>query len=190
MADSAEAKATLRRAMRARRAAMAPLGEAAALAAARLLPVEQLPRFQIVSAYMPKGAEFDPWPVVERLTAAGARVALPRAEDRAAGMSFRLSPGRDHLVPDAFGVPSPPAGAPEACPDLVICPLLAFDRRGRRLGQGGGHFDRALTALKATQPVFVLGVGYACQEAQTIPAEPHDVLMDAILTETAYIVVR
>jgi 5-formyltetrahydrofolate cyclo-ligase len=190
MGHPAEVKAILRKQMRTRRAAMAPLGEAAALAAAALLPIERLPPFRIISAYMPKGSEFDPWPVVERLIGAGARVALPLAADRAAPMTFRLSPGREHLVADAFGVPSPPADAPEAAPDLVICPLLAFDRQGRRLGQGGGHFDRALAALKAARPVFVLGVGYACQEARAIPAEAHDVLMDAILTETAYIVVH
>ncbi|HEY9233988.1 MAG TPA: 5-formyltetrahydrofolate cyclo-ligase, partial [Phenylobacterium sp.] len=73
---------------------------------------------------------------------------------------------------------------------LVICPLLAFDRRGARLGQGGGHYDRTIEALRAEGPVFVLGLAYAGQEVEGLPAEPHDQRLDAILTESGYIEAR
>ena len=92
----------------------------------------------------------------------------------------------DIAVPDAFGVPSPPPEAPEATPRLVICPLLAFDRAGGRLGQGGGHYDRTLAVLRAQGPVFVLGRAYAGQEVAALDLEPHDQRLDAILTETGY----
>jgi 5-formyltetrahydrofolate cyclo-ligase len=72
-------------------------------------------------------------------------------------------------------------------PDLVIAPLLAFDRKGGRLGQGAGHYDRTLANLRALKPVFVLGLGYAGQEVAEIPLEAHDQRLDAILTETEYI---
>jgi 5-formyltetrahydrofolate cyclo-ligase len=69
----------------------------------------------------------------------------------------------------------------------VIAPVLAFDRAGQRLGQGAGHYDRTLANLRALRPVFVLGLAYAGQEVEALPAEPHDERLDAILTETAYI---
>jgi 5-formyltetrahydrofolate cyclo-ligase len=69
----------------------------------------------------------------------------------------------------------------------VVAPLLAFDRAGRRLGQGAGHYDRALAELRAVRPVFVLGLGFSGQEVDELPHEAHDQRLDAILTETDYI---
>ena len=89
--------------------------------------------------------------------------------------------------PDAFGIPAPPPFAPAGAPDLVIAPLLGFDRRGGRLGQGAGHYDRALAALRAAKPVFVIGLAFSGQEIAELPAESHDQRLDAILTETDYI---
>ncbi|HEY9216874.1 MAG TPA: 5-formyltetrahydrofolate cyclo-ligase, partial [Phenylobacterium sp.] len=77
--------------------------------------------------------------------------------------------------------------AAQVAPDLVLAPLLAFDRRGHRLGQGAGHYDRTLANLRAAKPVWVVGLAYAGQEVEEIPAEPHDQRLDAILTETGYI---
>ena len=71
----------------------------------------------------------------------------------------------------------------------MVTPLLAFDRDGLRLGQGGGYYDRALEALRAQGEVFVLGLGYSGQETANLPSEPHDQALDAILTEKEYIAV-
>ncbi|MFZ3007447.1 MAG: 5-formyltetrahydrofolate cyclo-ligase, partial [Phenylobacterium sp.] len=68
----------------------------------------------------------------------------------------------------------------------VIAPLLAFDRKGGRLGQGGGHYDRTLESLRSSRPVFVLGLAYAGQEVEPMDLDPHDQRLDAILTETGY----
>ena len=84
-------------------------------------------------------------------------------------------------------MPSPSVSAPRAHPDLVIVPLLGFDRRGRRLGQGGGTYDRTLANLRASGRVFVLGLAYSVQETDEIPWEPHDERLDAILTEASYL---
>jgi len=84
-------------------------------------------------------------------------------------------------------VPAPPPSASPVHPDLVIAPVLAFDRRGGRLGQGGGHYDRTLARLRRQRPVFVLGVAFAGQEVDAVPMGPHDQRLDAIVTETAYI---
>ena len=76
-------------------------------------------------------------------------------------------------------------------PDLIIAPLLAFDRAGGRLGQGGGHYDRTIAALRARGPLFVIGLAYAGQEIEAVPRmKPHDQRLDAILTEIGYIEVR
>ena len=71
-------------------------------------------------------------------------------------------------------------------PDLVIAPLLAFDRFGGRLGLGAGYYDRTLEALRAHGPVFVVGLAFAGQEVARVPCDIHDQRLDAILTEKAY----
>jgi len=174
------------RALRRRLAAEAP--EAGAQAAARI-PLDELPPFQSFAAYAPQGSEIDPGPLVRRLADTGAQPCLPVAADRDGPLEFRLWDSRTPLQPDAFGIPSPPLWSDAVLPDLVIAPLLAFDRAGGRLGQGAGHYDRALENLRALRPVFVLGLAYAGQELPEAPMEPHDQRLDAILTESGYIAV-
>ena len=189
-ASAPSAKSVLRLEMRARRHALAAAAPEAAARAAAELPLDRLPAFTVVSGYRPVGSELDPWPVLETLAARGAKIALPAALDRAAPLVFRLYAPGDPLAPDAFGIPSPVAGAQQVSPDLVIAPLVAFDRHGGRLGQGGGHYDRTIANLRAAGPVFVLGLAYAGQEVAEVPGEPHDERLDAILTETGYRAVR
>jgi 5-formyltetrahydrofolate cyclo-ligase len=110
--------------------------------------------------------------------------------ERQAALVFRLHEPGEALAPDALGVPAPTAAAQEVWPDVVFTPVLAFDRNGGRLGQGGGHFDRTIEALRARKPVVVIGVAYAGQEVAEVPLEPHDQRLDGILTETGYIPVR
>jgi len=182
-------KTNLRAAMRQRRRGLAVDGKSAAARAAQALPEALLGRFAVVGGYHPVGVELDPGPLLARLAAAGATIALPAAKPDAP-LTFRLVRPGDTTEPDAFGIPSPPATAPQAWPDLVIAPVLAFDRLGGRLGQGGGHYDRTLEALRAAGPVFVLGLAYAGQEIARAPTESHDQRLDAILTENGYIGVR
>jgi 5-formyltetrahydrofolate cyclo-ligase len=171
------------RALRRRLAAECP--DAAERAAARL-PLELLPHVSVAAGYFPLGAEIDPMPLVLRLAEVGAAPALPYAASRHEPLQFRRWVPDDPLEPDAFGIPSPTT-ADVLTPDLVIAPLLAFDRRGYRLGQGAGHYDRTLQNLRASRPVFVLGLAYSGQEVDEVPAEPHDQRLDAILTETGYV---
>jgi 5-formyltetrahydrofolate cyclo-ligase len=133
------------------------------------------------------GSEMDPAPLRDRLAHRGARAALPATGGRDQPMVFRLWDPAVRLEPDAFGIPAPPPFAPAVEPDLLIAPLLAFDRRGGRLGQGAGHYDRTLAQLRARKPVFVVGLAFSGQEIAELPAETHDERLDAILTETDYI---
>jgi 5-formyltetrahydrofolate cyclo-ligase len=155
--------------------------------AAQQLPFERLPPFEVFSLYHPMGSEMDPRPLLAALRRAGARAALPATSGRHETMTFRLWEPAMRLEPDAVGIPAPPSLSPAVEPDLVVAPLLAFDRAGRRLGQGAGHYDRTLANLRARKAVFVLGLAFAGQEIAELPDEAHDERLDAILTETDYI---
>lgn len=189
-ASPASAKVMMRAEMRAHRRALAAKVPDAARKAADALPLGSLPPFRVVSGYRAQGAELDPGPLMRRLAAEGAKLALPVALSRDEPLIFRAWRPEAALAPDAFGIPSPTDEAEELSPDLVIAPVLAFDRAGRRLGQGAGHYDRTLANLRAAGRVFVLGLAYAGQEAAEVPGEPHDQQLDAIVTETGYIEVR
>jgi 5-formyltetrahydrofolate cyclo-ligase len=179
-------KSELRRLMRVRRAHLARANPEAARQAAALLPEAIIASTGIVAGYRPHGDEIDPWPVLERFVAAGAQLALPAVAARGEPLVFRSWRHGEALAPDALGIAAPLASHAEVRPDLVIAPLVAFDRRGGRLGQGGGYFDRTLAALRASGPVFVVGLAFAGQEVGDVGVEAHDQRLDAILTERAY----
>ena len=176
--------------MRSHRRALARQAPDAAAQATLQLPDQFLGRFAIVSGYHPLGGELDPRPLMLRLQAAGAILALPVTLERDAPLIFRRYWPGEPITPDAIGVPSPAPEAAEVLPDLIITPLVAFDRLGGRMGQGGGFYDRTLQALRAQRTTFALGLAFAGQEVARIPGESHDQILDAILTEKGYIPVR
>jgi 5-formyltetrahydrofolate cyclo-ligase len=186
-------KTALRVRMRALRRRLAEDAPDAGERAARRLPLSRFGRFRIVASYRPQGAEVDPHPVLQAILGFDpgfATPVLPVALHKKSPLSFRYWNLEERLVPDAFGIPAPPKSAPELVPNLVITPLLAFDRKGGRLGQGAGHYDRTLAKLRKDRPVFMLGLAYAGQEVDELPQDRHDQRLDAILTETGYIEVR
>ncbi len=189
-ASDASAKTMLRLQMRSvRREAARGTPDAAHQLLAHLPPalLALLASAKVVAGYRAQAAEIDPWPLMQVFVKAGARIALPAAVSLDAPLVFRAYLDGDTLEPDAAGVPSPTEDAAALVPDLIITPLLAFDRLGARMGQGGGHYDRTLAAPRARGPVFVLGLAYAAQQVGRIPVEPHDQPLDAILTEKGYI---
>ena len=180
-------KIDLRRKMRALRNDLAAQARGAGEAAAARLPLDQFAKFDPFAGYLSQGSEIDAGPLMRRLAATGARMALPAVTNRDAPLVFRLWDPNVALQPDALGVMAPPSAAEVIRPDLVIVPLLAFDRLGGRLGQGGGHYDRTLAELRQQRAVFALGLAHAGQETREIPMEAHDQRLDAILTETDFI---
>jgi 5-formyltetrahydrofolate cyclo-ligase len=162
----------------------------AAARAAALFPDHWIVPGAVVAGYRALGREIDPWPLMARLSRAEMRLALPAADSADAPLAFRAFSDGDPLAPDAFGIAAPLPSAPLVTPNLIITPLLAFDRFGGRIGQGGGHYDRTLAGLRAGGAVFVIGLAYAGQEVARVPLEPHDQRLDAILTEKAYIEVE
>src|SRR5690242_9681831 len=144
-------KTALRVRMRGVRRRLAEAMPDAAEQAARRLPVSRFGRFSTVAGYWAQGSEMNPRPVLEAIRALDPtkiRLALPAAVDADSPLHFRLWTPDQPLVPDAFGIPAPPPGAEDVLPNLVVTPLLAFDRMGGRLGQGAGHYDRSLKNLR------------------------------------------
>jgi 5-formyltetrahydrofolate cyclo-ligase len=124
----------------------------------------------------------DPRPLLAALARAGRNVALPRMESRAGPARFLSWRANEILKADAFGVLAPPPDSPALKPKLILVPLLAFDRIGNRLGQGGGHYDRILKEAHHDGALAV-GLAYAAQEMPLVPSEPHDELLDWVVTE-------
>lgn len=193
--NPAAAKTVLRLEARARRKAlMIEHPEADWMAADRvdeLLAALKLARPGVAALYKALGSELDPRPLGDVLAKRGWRLALPALEAEDGPLTFRgWAPGQP-LAKDLTDLPSPLPSAPELFPDLVLVPLIAFDREGGRLGQGGGHYDRTLEALatRVPRPPFV-GFAYSGQQVARVPREPHDQPLDGILTEAGYIAVR
>ena len=121
---------------------------------------------------------------MRKLAAQGARLALPAITARGQSLRFRAwSPG-DRLLRGPLGILEPSPAAAEIIPDIVLVPLAAFDRSGHRIGYGAGHYDRTLAQLRKSKAVTAIGLAFAAQEIEAVPALPHDVALDYVLTET------
>ncbi len=155
--------------------------QASRAAAALLLGLPELARAALVSGFWPIRSEIDPGPVLQALHARGRAVALPVVAHP--HLLFRLWHPGESLERRGFGLSEPPDDAPVVEPDLLLVPLAAFDRSGNRIGYGKGHYDRTLAALAARRAIVAVGVAFAVQECETIPAEPHDVPLDILVTE-------
>ena len=181
-----DSKPALRRLARAARAAASAVGgEAAAHAvAAQVLAAGLVPAGTVVGGYWPAGSELDPRPLLEALAGLGCRCALPVVTGPDRPLCFRSWRPGDGLVPGAVGTLEPSAEAPELAPALLLVPLLGFDTAGHRLGQGGGHYDRTLAALRRGGGVMAIGLAFAAQHLPPLPAGPHDQRLDLVVTET------
>jgi 5-formyltetrahydrofolate cyclo-ligase len=183
----AETKDALRREAFARRDALDPerRARAAHAIAERALALPDLEGLTPVGAYWPMRSEVDPRPLIEALLARGQESAL--SQIRHPHLSWRLWRPGDVLVKGGFGVREPGPDAPECFPQALLVPLAAFDRRGGRLGYGKGHFDRAIAALSGMHPILTVGLAFAAQEIERVPAEDHDRRLDVVVTEAEVI---
>lgn len=148
------------------------------------LPVQE---GTIVAGYWPIGSEMDPRPLMMALQDKGARLALPVVTVVGAELAFRAFDFTDQLAPGLMGTPEPQTDKPFLTPDILLVPLLGFDRQGLRLGQGGGFYDRTLESLRARHKVTAIGIAFAAQEVTNLPFLAHDQKLDAIVTEQGYI---
>jgi 5-formyltetrahydrofolate cyclo-ligase len=165
-ADPEGYKNEARRAARRRRKAIAASGgaELSAEICRRALAEVDIPAGARVSAYWPIGDEADPRPLMQALHERGHEILLPVVVANGSPLRFRLWAPGDELEPAGFGtwVPKPDCLARD--PDLLLAPLLVFDRAGYRLGYGGGFYDRTLQKLRAQKTIRALAFAFAGQE--------------------------
>jgi 5-formyltetrahydrofolate cyclo-ligase len=157
--------------------------EAAQTIAQRGLPIEIKPGV-VVAGYSPIRGELDPAPLMQRLADKGARLSLPVITARGQGLRFRSWSPDDRLVRGALGILEPSPGAAEVTPEIVLVPLAGFDKTGHRIGYGAGHYDRTLAQLRKSRPVTAIGLAFAAQQVEAVPALEHDVALDYVLTDT------
>jgi 5-formyltetrahydrofolate cyclo-ligase len=176
-------KTELRKEARQRRSALehsdiggALAGHAAALA---------LASGAIVGGYHALAGEADPALLLQELVARGCHIAFPRIAAKDTPLEFHRVPDGEMLRPGAHGIHEPLAHWPSVMPYLLLVPLLAFDASGHRLGYGGGFYDRTLSSFRtgAAFSIRAIGIAYAGQEVESLPHEPHDIALDAVLTE-------
>ena len=177
------AKAAARKLARAKRATLANIGAPARLAEA-MLAQHAPPKGAIIAGYWPMGDEMDPRPLMLALASRGHALALPVTPPRGQPLAFRAWAPGAALRPGPMGTSEPVAGE-ELRPDLLLVPLLAFDRAGRRLGYGGGYYDRTLATLPGAKAI---GIAYAGQEMPEVPAGPQDMRLPLIATEDSVII--
>jgi 5-formyltetrahydrofolate cyclo-ligase len=187
-----EAKAALREAAQVRRKAAHDAAGGAGEAARDHFLAAGLHRHasgrtaRVASAYRRIRSELDPEPLMLALIEAGCRLCVPVIEGRGLPLRFREWAPGTRMQPGPFGAQVPATGD-WLEPDLLLVPLLAFDTAGRRLGYGGGFYDRTLARLRAAGPVRAVGFGYAAQEVEAVPADDTDERLDAIVTEAGVV---
>ncbi len=155
---------------------------AAEAIAARGLPVAIAPGI-VVSGYSPIRSEIDPRPLMLKLAGHGALLALPAITARGQSLTFRAWSSSDRLLLGPLGILEPSPAAAEVVPDIVLVPLAAFDRVGHRIGYGAGHYDRTLQHLRKLKPIVTIGLAFAIQKVDEVPALAHDVPLDYVITE-------
>ena len=144
----------------------------------------------VVSAFMPMKSEINPLPLLRKLAEAGAVLALPVVAGRGKPLVMRAWRWGEDLAQGVWGLREPKPDAPEVDPDILLVPLLAFDRTGHRIGYGAGYYDMTIAGLRARKAVTAIGLAFAAQEIAAVPATPRDERLDLVLTEREVIEIR
>lgn len=137
-----------------------------------------------IASYIPIGSEADPALLARAAVAAGCALALPHVTSRTEPLRFLAWDAQDNLIPGPFGLHQPHHAAPALVPDVILTPLLAFDAKLDRLGQGAGHYDRAFAAFPQARRI---GVAWDVQRVDALPTDAWDMPLHAVITETGWI---
>ena len=156
--------------------------DAAVAAAQHFFNAIALQAGDVVAAYWRIRDELDCQPILVRLMDSFQPVVLPVVLGPEEALEMRIWEQGAALYPSGFGTLAPAELAPQAEPDVVLMPLLGFDRMGTRLGYGGGYYDRTLAQL--SKKPRLIGLAFAAQELDAIPREAHDIPLDVVVTET------
>lgn len=170
-------KLTLRARLRAERDRFTSVGGSAIIAPPEF--VARVAPGSVVASYIPIGSEADPAQLAAAVIERGCRIALPHVTDRATPIRFLLWQPGEPLVPGPFGL-SQPGTAEDVAPDVILTPLIGFDARLNRLGQGAAHYDRAFARYP---DAWRVGVAWSVQQVPAIPTDIWDEPLHAVITE-------
>ena len=187
LVDIAEEKAALRRQLLLKRQEIVRHGAQAGYrlaVMARTLPIEPS---AVIAGYLPMMDEFDILPMLRAFADNGHVIAMPQVVAPAMPLIFRAWEPGDPVEKGLFNTRQPLASAPLVEPTVYFIPLLGFDRRGHRLGYGGGYYDRTLQEARSKRTIIAFGVGYRGLEVPHIPTDSHDVRLQGIVTEVEFI---
>ena len=137
-----------------------------------------------VAGYKKTGSEASVDKIMAAANAVDLKLALPFIGARGEAMRFKQWAFGETLVKSPFDFFQPGAEAPDAAPEIILVPLIGFDRDMNRLGQGAGHYDRIFTLFPNA---LRFGIAWSCQEVLALPIDPWDVPLDAVLTEKEWI---
>jgi len=174
-------RADLRRELINKRQSLPDLARRQAELAARLLQVLDALEPETLGAYCAIRGEFDPLPTLTTWLQSNPQctLALPRVTEATKQMEFFAWTPGEPLRPGPYGI-AEPTGSVALAPTTLLVPCVGFADVGLRLGYGGGYYDRYLAGR---EEVYTLGLSYACCELQQLDMQPHDQLMDLVLTE-------
>lgn len=144
----------------------------------------RLDRGLTVTSYVPIGSEADPAPLARAAAEAGCVLALPHVTTRGEPMRFLAWDAGEDLIPGQFGLLQPHHAAPELAPDIILAPMLGFDAKLDRLGQGAGYYDGAFARFP---DAWRVGVGWSVQQVDDLPVDPWDMALHAVVTEREWI---
>jgi 5-formyltetrahydrofolate cyclo-ligase len=151
--------------------------------AAHGFPLQPTSVCKIVSAFFPYKSEIDARSLLGKLAGEGWTTCLPIVIALGEPLIFRRWFPGEPTEPGVWGIPRPTDDAALLEPDVLLVPLMAFDRKGYRLGYGGGFYDRTLEVLRAKKSIVAIGIAYAAQEVGHVPRGPHDQPLDYVMTE-------
>lgn len=145
-----------------------------------------LQKNDIIAGYWPIKGEMDVLPLLRTLAQRGHVCALPCVVGKKGDgrpLIFRVWREGTQMVEAAFGIRQPGPVSPIVTPDIMIVPMLAFDRARHRLGYGAGYYDRTLAQLKSARRILAAGVAYETQFLDDMPIAAHDIPLDMIVTD-------
>ena len=151
--------------------------------ASHQFPVEPTATRKVVSAFFPYKSEIDARLLLGKLAGEGWTTCLPIVIAPREPLVFRRWLPGEPTIPGVWGIPRPTDDALLLEPDVLLVPLMAFDRRGYRLGYGGGFYDRTLDVLRSKKTIVAIGVAYSAQQVDSVPHDSHDHSLDFIMTE-------
>ena len=136
---------------------------------------------KIFGGYYPYNYEVDVLQIIEKLEKQKYKISLPKIKNNLF-MDFYSWSTNNPLIVNKYGIPEPVSNK-IVYPDILLVPLVAFDKKLNRIGYGGGFYDRYLKRLKKIKKIITIGLAYSFQEVKKIPINDYDIKLDFIITE-------